>query len=439
MHRRRPQSGLRALLLAALLVLGGCASSAPRSNDSDTIIAPERMIVVTLRNPVSTGLRGAGSTWRGWDWSGDYRVAPGAAALVDALQRDYPLSQMDAWTIHVLGVHCLMFSVTDDTPLPEMLARLHANRRVESAQPLQTFSTTSAGTFPDDPYRSMQHGLNAMNIDAAHRLATGKGVIVTIIDTGADIHHDDLADRIKRHQDLSGRRGEAFDRDRHGTAIAGVIGANAGNDTGIEGVAPEAELITLKACWPLHADSDAAECNSFTLARALGLAIDLDSDIVNLSLSGPADPLLARLVAVAVERGILVIGAMSADDANSPDTLRFPASLAGVIAVRSSTPELALDGMIAAPGDNILTTVPGNDYQFQSGSSLATASISGVAALLLQQRPDLSPAQLESLLRGAMRATPVGDAVTVSVDACAALNALMSTAACSSLATSQAE
>ncbi|HUP43641.1 MAG TPA: S8 family serine peptidase, partial [Thermoanaerobaculia bacterium] len=164
-----------------------------------------------------------------------------------------------------------------------------------------------------------------------------------------------------------------------------------------------------------------ASCDSYTLAQGLDFAIEQGARVINLSLTGPRDPLLARLVAAALGRGISVVAA-----AGGGSDAGFPASEAGVLAV-GTAPTDSLPGApgpaLTAPGIDILTTVPREGYDFLSGSSLAAAHVSGVAALVLEREPELPPAALASLLvRTAQPSNPHGAQV---VDACAALAELL--------------
>jgi subtilisin family serine protease len=143
--------------------------------------------------------------------------------------------------------------------------------------------------------------------------------------------------------------------------------------------------------------------------------------VINLSLTGPRDPLLARLVAGALARDIPVVAA-----AAGGQELGFPASEAGVLAVGSAPTDSlrsAAGAPLTAPGVDILTTVPGAAYDFLSGSSLAAAHVTGLIALLLERDPGLSPAELATLIgRTARPSNPHGARV---VDACAALADLL--------------
>ena len=121
----------------------------------------------------------------------------------------------------------------------------------------------------------------------------------------------------------------SFTTDFHGTAVAGVIAAAANNEVGIVGVAPQAQIYALKACWQQPAGAREAVCNSYTLAKAVDFAISERAHVLNFSLAGPPDVLLTRLIKVALERGIAVIAAAP----SKPDARAFPASMQGVIGI----------------------------------------------------------------------------------------------------------
>ena len=150
--------------------------------------------------------------------------------------------------------------------------------------------------------------------------------------------------------------------------------------------------------------------------------VDHRPDVLNLSLAGPHDPLLERLLRVALDDGIAVITAY----AQRAGDLSFPASLAGVIVVQSDAAGPAASdpaSLLRAPGRDILAARPGNAYDFVSGSSFAAAHVSGVVALLLERAPHLDAERLDQILRLTSRPVvgPLG-ATTHLIDACAALD-----------------
>ena len=157
-----------------------------------------------------------------------------------------------------------------------------------------------------------------------------------------------------------------------------------------------------RACWYADSSKDKALCSSWTLAKAIDAAILKGSRIINLSLGGAEDALLKKLLITANQSHIIVVAAALE---NKPEP-GFPASLDFVIPVISVDPQgntshpswLSNLEVIAAPGIEVLTTTPSNSYDFLSGSSLAAAHVSGVAALLLQYHPQLEPVAVKSAL-----------------------------------------
>jgi subtilisin family serine protease len=201
-------------------------------------------------------------------------------------------------------------------------------------------------------------------------------VRVAVIDSRVDVDHPDLAGQVVVSRDfLPNRPGEP---ESHGTAVAGIIAAIANNHVGIAGIAPEARVMALRACWQERADT---VCDSLSLARAINFAIENRAQVVNLSLSGPAGILLSRLVDVAIARGAAVVAAV---DPAQPDG-GFPASHAGVIAVTRDDSAARLQGVYTAPGHDVPTTLPHGRWSLVSGSSFAAAHVSGLLALVREK------------------------------------------------------
>ena len=421
-----------ALLAASALMLVAHASAmaAPptgMTNAPDATTQDARMIVVAIADKADPAL-GAGATPRGYSGLPDYSGSTRSRAAADRIAKDYALREVSAWTIDALHLRCMLYELPAGADRDGALARLRADRRVDLAQPLQEFETLSnsvpspaappapsndGGTY-NDPYVGLQRGFSSIGAAAAQRWASGARVEVAVIDTGIDAAHPDLAGRIVAQRDFAPAATESAEHDRHGTEVAGVIAAVANNGVGIVGVAPGTRLRSFRACWPMAADGSAARCNTFTLAQAIGAAISSGARVMNLSLGGPSDPLLEQLVANAIERGIIVVGAVPPD----ARTDGFPIDVEGVIAVRSSDTPASDRPSLAAPGRDILTLEPGGHYDYASGSSLATAHVTGTAALLLELDPRLAPASMFTLLSASSRSDGS------SIDACAAIRSL---------------
>jgi hypothetical protein len=425
----------RLFALAALLSLTACATvggESPRVLSDSERAHEEELIVLAVRNEPAQPAPPAGSTTRGYTAPTDYAVSSEARRLLRDLSRDYGLHKLAEWPIKVLVVQCAVFRIPSGEDRGALLARLGHDARVQLAQPLQSFSTQTApatrDASPQSPrevapaegagYGSLQKTLEQMSVNEAHHLSTGRGVRVAIVDTGIDVRHPALSGRIESEYNFVDGDAQRFRADRHGTAVGGVIAASHrhGGSNGVTGVAPDARLLALKACWQLQAGRDAARCNSFTLAQALAKAIELKPQIINLSLTGPADPLLQALIQRAVDAGIVVVGPF----AHGSDS-GFPGAVPAVLSVLRSEVDAPADHTLRAPGDEVLTLVPGGGYDFASGDSLAAAAVSGVSALVLERRRNLQSEPLRRLLDESTVTRVSGTAMLRTVDACLAV------------------
>jgi hypothetical protein len=402
------RSAKLALLAVACVLAASCSTltlqPAKAPNAMDTSMSSyrdsdaDRYIIVTMTDAMHEQLV------RGERVDGEAALPPLYAGFLANLARTYGLKRVADWPLDSLAIRCFVFEAPDASTRDATIAALSRERFVESAQRLSTYYASSdaqtksgptksepaksepakseqAKTGSGDPYRNLQHGFAEMHVDAAQRWATGKSVKVAVIDTGLDTRHPDLRERVVGIRNFVDRNSAAFDADVHGTAVAGVIAATANNGVGLIGVAPEADVLGFKACW--QADRG-AHCSSFTLAKAVNFAIGQSVDIINLSLGGPPDPLLTRLVDKALERNIVVVGAVSPDWPGG-----FPAGVAGVIAVTNQPDGTGAGQAVSAPGNQVVSTKPQREYDFYSGSSLSTAHIAGLAALIRQRKPHL--------------------------------------------------
>jgi len=412
--------------LAALLALCAAAcSSGPALRSSATLPtaardSPQRYIVVTVRNPVSAPR--AASTPRGYDGFGAYTVGGVARSLSRALANDYRLQESASWPIALLNVHCLVYQLPVDTDQSRVLDALKRDARAESVQPLLNFQT--AGERYNDPYAHLQHNVQEMGVAEAQTLSRGAGVRVAVIDTGVQIDHPDLPTSVAARNFVD-NDGRAFRADAHGTAIAGVIAAVPDNGIGIVGIAPAVSLLAYKACWHLSAASVKAVCNTFTLAQALAAAIEARADVINLSLEGPSDPLLSRLIRRALDSGIIVVGAVPSDGIRNA----FPTGIAGVIAADAIENDHIGADVVLAPGRDVVSLAPQGHYDFYSGSSLATAEVTGLVALLRSQRTHLSSQEAAALLSAAAAAGQPTAPPSVP-NACVALDLLLHKSGC---------
>ncbi len=388
---------LRAAIMTALLALlsGGTLYAGEAATYS-----PQRILVTVAQTSVSQ-LRHGGNPVARYARRSQYQRQSSVDRVLDELVEEYPLVRSQGWLMRSLGIYCEVFEVESVQALQPLLSKLRADPRVDSAQPMQSFTTnaTERSSRADhkkapanapkynDTYYALQHSLRRLEVESSHRIATGAGVRIAIIDSGVETEHPDLSDDIGI-EDFTDQAQEPVGY--HGTGLAGVIVARPNNSLGIVGIAPDARILSLRACWGDTSAGTAAQCNSFTLARALDRAIAADTDVINLSLVGPQDPLLGRLLEKAHSQGIFLVAA-SRSGANN-----FPASLPFVLGVDAESFE---SGSVVAPGEDVMTTLPSATFGYMSGSSLAAAHVSAVAALLVQINPALAGPELLNLFK----------------------------------------
>ncbi len=375
----------RCLLLVGLVLLASC-TSVPQTPEEKF----GRQVMFTVA-----------------DSEGSLDARTRGATVISQIMSLHNLKKVSQWSIRALGLETIVAEIRGERrTVDDVLQALGQDGRVESVQPVQLFKVLGY----NDPYFHLQDAsVNNSDIQAIHVAATGRDVVVALVDTGVDRMHPELKDKIVYSHNYVDHDPHEFDNDEHGTAVAGIIASTANNDLGIVGIAPNAHLMALKACWQ-DSQTRRARCDSYSLTKALVDALNRGPDVINLSLAGPPDPLMARVIRKAVDRGIVVIAAV--DEAHRQF---FPASMPEVIAVGSTLSNdspLPVNGLLA-PGTDMLTTTPGATYAFRSGSSMATAYVSGVAALLLEHNHGLSTRGVLAQLRGsaleAKNAVPVVD------------------------------
>ena len=410
-----------------LLAATACVWVAAAALAADMVLAPATpiagpagapLVVVTfVDRSVSRALSVAPGD--GYGAGNPYQSSPWGKRVAGKLASRHALSLVTQWPIETLGVHCVVYAITDGRSFASVMQELRQDAQVSAVYPMQAFHTLgAAAAAAADPYRPLQHSVTALHLDAAHRFATGRDVTVGIVDTAVEVTHADLIGQIAAHQDLVDSGPTAAPGEAHGTAVAGVIAAHSGNPQGIVGVAPDARLTVLRACWPSAPDALDATCNTLTLAKALDAAIRRRLRVLNLSLTGPRDALLEALLQTASEQGMIIVGAMPVDG-SAEDA--FPTGFAGVIRVGVSGQSTSATA-VTAPGTDVFTTFPHGRYGFISGSSIAAAHVTGVVALLLQVAPTLPASAVSALLLST--AAPTVAAMTVpagsqALDACA--------------------
>ena len=363
--------------LCASAVLPAPADAHPQNATIQQQQQTSREILVMLRLPPSHFRPNA-------NYSGAYGDKASASArrrVAVAIARRNGLTIEDNWPMPLLGVDCFVMRVPEGGTVDDTLARLTGDRQVLWAQPMQLYHAQGGAQLENDPLYAVQPAAGAWRLADLHRVATGRGVTVAVIDSKVEASHPDLIGQFSANRDFV--VDHPTNAEQHGTGVAGVIGAKSGNALGIAGVAPGARMLALRACWQMRlAAATPTVCDTLSLAKALHFAIDSDAKVINLSLSGPFDPLLARLVSIALSRHVSVVAAY---DPSLPKG-GFPASETGVIAVADQALPSRPAAVYGAPGRDVPTTQPGGKWYFVNGSSYAAAHVSGLLALARQER-----------------------------------------------------
>jgi thermitase len=301
--------------------------------------------------------------------------------------------------------------------------RLNRSSLVQYAEPNFILRTQAT---PNDPLYSQLYGLHNTgqtggtsdaDIDAPEGWdAAGLGAFpatggpkIGIVDTGIDQTHPDLSGKTVNCADSTGGllvEGTCVDDNMHGTHVAGTISARSNNGVGVAGTTPNATFAICKALRTAAGTgltSDVANCINWTHTRG--------AKVISMSLGGGDSTTLQNAVVNAWKAGAANGSVLIAAAGNDGDaTLNYPAAYAEVVSVaatdhndaRASFSNANSDVEIAAPGVNVLSTIPGGQYARLSGTSMATPHVSGVAGVLWQRFPGDTAAGIRGRLTAAV-------------------------------------
>jgi len=286
-----------------------------------------------------------------------------------------------------LQIVILSIQTTDPEKIRRLAERLISRKIIKSYQITHTYRTF--GTT-EDPFVSREYGCQPpQQLIDLHGFCSGQGIHVALLDTGVDIYHEDLNSKEIETVDFTEESLGRYLTDIHGTALAGIIAAIPNNGKGIMGIAPGVKLHAIKVCRRTSPDAIKATTDSFTLAEGLDYAIQKRVHIINVSIGGPRDKIIEKLIRKARASGITVVAAVGNGGPRSPPT--YPAAYPGVIGVTAINQRLKLYPRaphgpfvdVAAPGVDVFSLKPGNRYNFYTGTSFAAAYVTGLLALRL--------------------------------------------------------
>ncbi|WP_336323824.1 type VII secretion-associated serine protease mycosin [Streptomyces lavendofoliae] len=271
-------------------------------------------------------------------------------------------------------------------------------------------------TFPGKPYEGRPWSLQRVLLDELWKQSTGKGVRVAVIDTGVDVRNPQLTRAVDTGsginllpKDIEDDNGNKIERGKedgttdtvgHGTKVAGIIAARPAKGTGFVGLAPDATII------PVQQNDAEGHGTAETLATAIRHAIAEDADVINISQDTAKavepDPELKEAVDEALAEQIVVVASAGNDGLGGNVKRTYPASYDGVLAVASSDRNnerapFSQSGEfvgVAAPGVDMVSTVPGGGHCADNGTSFSAPYVAGLAALIKAKHKDWTRKQI---------------------------------------------
>lgn len=249
-----------------------------------------------------------------------------------------------------------------------------------------------------------QWALSSINsIKAWDKTKQKKQIKVAVVDTGVDYNHPDLKDRVLKDlgYNFIDNSSDAMDDNWHGTHVAGIIAADAKNNTGIAGVVGDYDIKII----PVKVLNAEGVGSSDIMAKGIMYAVDAGADIINFSVGFDVkDAYIRDAIRYARSKGVFVV--VSAGNNGINCDISSPAGDEGAYTVasinsmdeRSIFSNYGYSIKVAAPGEGILSTIPGGGYDYRNGTSMAAPFAAGTAAMMKAVNPNLSAEDIENIL-----------------------------------------
>lgn len=320
------------------------------------------------------------------------------------------------------------------------IASLLADKNVEYVVPNFTIRAFAAPV--DTSALKEQYALAKVNAEKAWKRAGNKGskkVLLAVIDTGTDYKHQSLAPNMVPGYDFRDNDSDPMDltsqkNPGHGTHCSGIVGATGLIDGGVQGLSPEVSMMPLRF---LGADGSGSLEGGI---KAIDYAIEKKVQVISASWGASVPTATAKPLIEAIERaekaGIIFVAAAANDGKNNDTTDVYPtnAGLPNMISVAASNASDAKPSWsnygkakvsLAAPGEAIISTLPGDKYSNLSGTSMATPLVAGLVAFLKAQDSSLTGAEIKALLQTTGAKVDINTACNCRIDAFAAVDTLL--------------
>jgi subtilisin family serine protease len=327
-------------------------------------------------------------------------------SALDAVAREMRLTILGAQCLTQTQMNLLRMHINGGRAVAEVVRALARYQIVGVAQAnfiyrlMQDKSAQELAQDPDLAGRnqegdSAQYALGKLGLGDIHRLIKGTNVSIAVIDSQIDTQHPDMDGVFAGQYDAVG--GAEEKPHPHGTGMAGAIAAH----RRLMGIAPAARLYAIHA---FSSNAASADSTTFSILKGLDWATTKGVRVINMSFAGPRDPSMERSLKNAHDKGIVLIAAAGNAGPKSPPL--YPGADPSVIAVTATDAnDRVFTGAnrgryiaVAAPGVDILVPAPDSTYQLTTGTSVSSAEVSGVVALLLERNPNLAPEDIRKIL-----------------------------------------
>ncbi len=237
-------------------------------------------------------------------------------------------------------------------------------------------------TSTSDTYPERQWALDRLHLPHVWQVTLGSpDILVAVLDTGIDQNHEDLAGKVVTEVNFSDSP-VVDDLHGHGTHIAGIIAANVDNGLGIAGAAPRCLLMNVKVA------DDKGRCDAAAIAKGVVWAVDKGAQVLNISLCvSELSKELEEAIIYAWSRGAVIVAAAGNNSSSVPQYPAYHPECIAVTATREDDSRAPLANYgdwvdVAAQGYQIYSTLPNNEYGYNTGTSQAAAYVTGIAVLL---------------------------------------------------------
>jgi len=252
----------------------------------------------------------------------------------------------------------------------------------------------------NDPYFGSEWHLAKIGAPTAWDASQGAGVTVAILDSGINVNHPDLVARLVPGYNVYNNNTDLTDVCGHGTAVAGVAAASTNNAAGVAGVAGAANIMPVRIAYP--DGTGGCYANYSTIASGLTYAADHGARVANISYNGVAgsSSIMSAANYMKGKNGLVFVAAgnNNIDENITSDGSMIVVSATDTNDVKASFSSWGAFVTLSAPGTSIVTTDSSGGYSTWQGTSFSSPLSAGVAALVMAERPDLSGAQVQSLL-----------------------------------------